>query len=75
MKKKIAALTIENDLLVDLTFHNVPASLLSEFARKIVSPYYRGNLNAAMQDLLSKALKEEDFVLSRVTHVRNFAEV
>ena len=75
MKKKTAALTIRNDLLVDLTFHSFPASLLSEFAKKIVSPCYRGNLNAAIQDLLSKALKEEDFVLSHATHVRNFAEV
>jgi len=47
MKKKTALLATEKDLLVDLTFHNVPASLLTEFAEKIVRPYYNGNLNAA----------------------------
>ena len=61
---------MENDLLVDLTFHNVSASLLSEFAQKIVSPYYGGNLNAAIQDLLFKALAEQNFVLSHITHVK-----
>ena len=71
MKRKIAVLATEDDLLVDLTFHRIPASLLTEFAEKIVRPYYQGNLNAAIQDLLIKALAEQDFVLSHVTHVRN----
>ena len=71
MKKKTAALATEDDLLVDLTFHNVSASLLAEFAEKIVYSYYKGNLNAAIQDLIHKALAEEDFVLSHITHVRS----
>ena len=61
----------EEDLLVDLTFNKVSASLLLEFGQKIVRPYYDGNMNAAIQDLLHKALAEQDFVLSRITHVRN----
>jgi len=47
MKKKTAVLATEEDLIVDLTFHGVPALLISEFAEKIVRPYYQGNLNAA----------------------------
>ena len=74
MKKKTALLATEEDLLVDLTFHEMPASLLTEFAEKIVRPYYKGNLNAAVQDLMQKALSEQDFVFSHVTHVRNSAE-
>lgn len=70
VKKKTQVLELENDLLADLTFHNVPASLLAEFAEKIVKPYYSGNMNAAIQDLLHKALAEQEFVLSHVTHVR-----
>jgi hypothetical protein len=70
MKKK-AVLANEEDLLVDLTFHNVPASLLTEFAKKIVKPYYNGNLNAAIQDLIHKVLQEQDFVHSHITHLRN----
>jgi hypothetical protein len=70
MRKK-QALLIEDDLLVDLTLNKVPASLLSEFAEKIVHPYYSGNMNAAIQDLLHKALAEQDFVLSHITHIRN----
>ncbi len=72
MRRKQELLT-ENDLLVDMTLNNVPASLLSEFAEKIVHPYYNGNMNAAVQDLLHKAIAEQDFVLSHVTHVRNSA--
>jgi len=70
MKKKTSTITTEDDLLVDLTFHKVPASLLIEFAQKILQPYYAGNMNAAIQDLLRKALAEQDFVLSHVTHIR-----
>lgn len=75
MKKKSAVLAIENDdLIVDLTFHSVPASLLTEFAERIVRPYYRGNMNAAIQDLIHKALAEQEFVLSHITHIRNSVE-
>jgi hypothetical protein len=71
MKKKTELLTTEYDLLVNLTFHNVPASLLTEFAEKIVRPYYKGNLNAALQDLMHKALAEQDFVLNHINAIRN----
>jgi hypothetical protein len=71
MKKNSVAVTAEEDLLVNLTLHSVPASLLNEFAEKIVRPYYQGNLNAAIQDLIHKALAEQDFVHSHITHVRN----
>ncbi len=69
MIRKTAALT-ENDLPVDLTLHKVPASLLTEFAEKIVRTYYNGNMNAAIQDLLIKTLVEQEFVLSHITHIR-----
>jgi len=75
MKNKITALATEADLLVDLTFHNIPTSLLIEFAEKIVRPYFHGNLNAAIQDLIHKSIAEQDFVLSHITHVRNSVEV
>jgi len=71
MKKKTQELALENDLLVDLTFHSVPASLLAEFAEKNVKPYYSGNLNAAIQDLLHKTLAEQDFIQSHITHIRS----
>jgi hypothetical protein len=71
MKRKPQVLAVEDDLLVDLTFHSVPASLLTEFAEKIVKPYYGGNMNAAVQDLIVKALAEQDFVLSHITHLRD----
>ena len=71
MKKRVASLlATEEDLLVDLTFHSVPASLIAEFAEKIARPYYNGNLNAAIQDLIHKTLADENFVLSRITHIK-----
>ena len=71
MRGKNQVLSTEDDILVDLTFHSVPASLLTEFAEKIVRPYYQGNMNAAIQDLLHKTLAEQDFLLSHITHVRS----
>ncbi len=68
--KKNNQQTIAQELLVDLTCHKVPVSLLEEFAAKIVHPYFRGNLNEAMQSLMQKAIDEQDFVHSHITHVR-----
>jgi hypothetical protein len=45
--------------------------LLTEFAEKIVIPYYAGNINAVIQDLIHKALAEQDFVLSYISAIRN----
>ena len=71
MKKKTCVLAEEDDLRVDLTFHSVPARLLTEFAEKIARPYYNGNANIAIQDLLCKAIAEQDFVLSHITRIRS----
>ena len=74
MRKKTQSLAVENDFPVDLTLHQVPASLLTEFAEKVVRPYFGGNLNQAIQDLLKKALAELDFVFSHITEIRESAE-
>jgi len=69
-KKSNVSIMEEDDLLVDLTCHGMPAALLSEFAEKIVWPYYGGNMNAAIQDLMQRSLADQDFVFSRITHIR-----
>ena len=66
MKKKVAVLATENDLSVDLTLHDFSATLLTEFAEKIIRPYYSGNISDAVKDLIQKAIREEKFVLSHV---------
>jgi hypothetical protein len=71
MKKKVAVLATENDLSVDLTLHDFSATLLTEFAEKIVRPYYSGNMNNAVKDLIQKAIREEKFVLSHVKLVKS----
>lgn len=74
MKKRPANLMMENEFHVDLTFHNVPASLFTEFNERIVKPYFKGNMNSAIQDLILKALAEQEFVHSHITHLRNCAD-
>jgi hypothetical protein len=74
MEKKTALIAPQEDLSIDLTLHDVPASVITEFAEKIVKPYYRGNLNAAIQDLISKALSEQEFIHTHITHIRNPAK-
>ena len=64
------AVLAEEDFVVNLTLHNFPASLLKEFAENIVSPYYDGNSNAALQDLVEKALTEQEFIHSHITMIR-----
>jgi hypothetical protein len=71
MNKKTAMLTTQQELLVDLTFHGFPAELLVEFTQKIVKPYFKANINAAIQDLMRKAIMEEDILHSHVTPYRN----
>jgi hypothetical protein len=68
--RKKQAILAEEDFVVNLTLHDFPASLLTEFSEKIVSPYYEGNLNAALQDLVQKVLTEQEFVHSHITMVR-----
>ena len=70
MRKRTVAL-VQEELQVDVTLHSVSATLLSEFTEKIVRPYYRGSLNSAVQDLIQKALSEQEFVLSHITHIRD----
>jgi hypothetical protein len=41
--------------------------LLTEFAENIVRPYYSANINVAIQDLIHKALAEQELVLSHIT--------
>lgn len=52
----------EEDLLVDLTFHDFSAGMLIEFALKIVKPYFNGNMNKAVKSLMEKAINEETIV-------------
>ena len=71
MKKKVAVLAAEDDLLVDLTLHDFSATLLAEFAEKIVKHYYSGNMSNAVKDLIQKAIREEEFVLGHVKLVKS----
>jgi tagatose-1,6-bisphosphate aldolase non-catalytic subunit AgaZ/GatZ len=68
MKRKVALTetATEDDLLVNLTFHDVPATLLAEFAQKIVRPYYNGNLNRALKELMEKAITEQQLLQNHI---------
>ncbi|MCW4005527.1 MAG: hypothetical protein NWF04_02860 [Candidatus Bathyarchaeota archaeon] len=68
MKKKVlTTVSVEDDLLVDLTFHNVPASLIADFTAKVVKPYYAGSLTCALKDLMQKAVADQEFVQNHIT--------
>jgi alanine-alpha-ketoisovalerate/valine-pyruvate aminotransferase len=63
---KATVLTTDAYLSVDFTLHDFSATLLTEFAEKIVRPYYSGNIHNAVKDLMRKAIREEQLVLSHV---------
>lgn len=71
MKKKVVILPTEDDLLVDLTFHDVSASLLAQFAKKIVRPYYAGNMSKALKDLIRKSIRDEELFISHLKSVES----
>ena len=53
-------ITTENDeFLISLTLHNFSTEMIKEFARKIVRPYFGGNLNQAIRTLMENAINEE----------------
>lgn len=56
----------EEDLLVSLTFHNFSVEMLKEFAQKIVKPYFHGNMNEAIRNLMQKAIDEETIVAETI---------
>ncbi len=71
MKKKQLVISNEQEeFAINLTLHNFPASLLTEFVESIVEPYYNDNLNAAVQDLMLKNIAEQEFMHSHITMVR-----
>ena len=71
VKKKHAVMADEEEeFAVNLTLHDFPAALLTEFVENLVAPYYNGNLNAAVQDLVQKSLADQEFVHSHITMVR-----
>ncbi len=59
---------LPEDLQVDLVFHDFSANMLQEFLTKIVKPYFKGNLNQAVQVLMEKALSEETLFNQAVKH-------
>lgn len=48
----------QDEIFVDLTIYDVPASLLEEFAEKVVRSDYPSGVNEAIKDLLRKAIQE-----------------
>ena len=52
----------EKDLIISLTLYNFSAEIIKEFARKIVKPYFGGNLNQALRTLMENAIIEETII-------------
>jgi len=68
MKKMV--LRTEYPLSVDFTLHNFSATLLTEFAEKIVKPYFSGKMNNAVKDLMQKAIDEEEIAIDHLKLVK-----
>jgi hypothetical protein len=63
MNKKSIILT-KKDMLIDFTLHQFSVSLLSQFTKKIVNPYYNGNFNQALRELIVNSIKEEEIFVT-----------
>ena len=69
MNKKTITRTQKEDLHIDLTLHKFSFSILSQFTQKIVKPYYAGNLNKAITELISNTIREEQLFLNHTKEV------
>jgi len=56
-----------DEMFVDLTIHDVSASLLKEFSEKVIRPYHEGGISEAIKDLIRKAIVEYDLNHSEPT--------
>jgi hypothetical protein len=50
----------DEDMFLDLTIYDIPASLLREFGEKIIRSSYPSGVSEAIKDLIRKALLEYD---------------
>jgi metal-responsive CopG/Arc/MetJ family transcriptional regulator len=51
---------LDDEMFVDLTIFDVPASLLKEFGEKIIRSSYPSGVSEAIKDLIRKAVLEYD---------------
>ena len=58
---------LDDDLRVDLTIYNIPASLLKQFSQNVVQLYYPGGVSDAIKDLIRKAVIEKQPVVAQTT--------
>ena len=56
---------LSKEVLIDFTLHKFSVALLSQFTQKIVNPYYNGNFNKALTELLANSIKEEELFLEQ----------
>ena len=59
----------DDDMFVDLTIYDVPASLLREFGEKIIRSSYPSGVSEAIKDLIRKAILEYDLNRNAATVV------
>lgn len=59
-------MTSELPEAITIVFHNMPPSLLREFAVNVVKPYFGGNFNEAIRQLMEKAVIEEALLQSHL---------
>jgi hypothetical protein len=58
---------LDDDLRVDLTIYNIPASLLKQFSQNVVQLYYPGGVSDAIKDLIRKAVIEKQPIVAQTT--------
>lgn len=58
---------LDEDMFVDLTIYDIPASLLREFGEKIIQSSYPSGVSEAIKDLIRKALLEYDLKRNTAT--------
>ena len=64
-----SSVVVEDDSLAILTFYGFPASLLKEFGKKIVKPYFQGDMGEAIKNLMEKTIMEESLAKKAIKQI------
>jgi hypothetical protein len=68
-KLLLSSIEQEGEFQINVTIKNLQSDALLDFLEKIVKRHYLGSLTVAVEDLMRKAIIDEEFVTAHMTSI------
>jgi DNA-directed RNA polymerase subunit F len=65
----LSSIEQDREFQIDVTITNLQSDALLDFLEKIVKLHYLGSLTAAVEDLMRRAVVDEEFVTAHITGI------